>query len=64
MYIGAMETPPGGLCDHCQNCKRIESPRGSVFRLCLLHDRDPRYAKYPRVPVLSCAGYRPAMDTA
>jgi len=28
-----------------------------VFRLCLLHERDPRFTKYPRLPVLSCPGY-------
>jgi hypothetical protein len=35
-----------------------------VFRLCLLHERDPRFAKYPRVPVLSCPGYQAATDKA
>jgi hypothetical protein len=49
--------PPGGLCDTCLHCKTIRSPRGSVFRLCLLHDTDPRFAKYPRVPVIQCPGY-------
>jgi hypothetical protein len=47
----------GGLCDRCQHAKRVVSPRGSVFRLCLLHDTDPRFAKYPRLPVLRCDGY-------
>jgi hypothetical protein len=46
-----------GLCEHCVHSKRIESARGSVFRLCLLHEQDPRFAKYPRLPVLRCAGF-------
>lgn len=52
-----MEALPAGLCEHCQHGKQIASPRGSVFRLCLLHDRDPRFVKYPRLPVVNCAGY-------
>ena len=51
------EGPAGGLCDACVHSKRVGSARGSVFRLCLLHETDPRFAKYPRLPVLSCAGY-------
>jgi hypothetical protein len=49
--------PSAGLCETCQHCKRITSAKGSVFHLCLMHDRDPRFAKYPRIPVLRCAGY-------
>jgi len=49
--------PPPGLCEDCAHCKAIRSARGSVFRLCLLHERDPRFAKYPRMPVLQCPGY-------
>jgi len=48
---------PAGLCDDCKHSKRVDSARGSVFRLCLLHEVDARFAKYPRLPVLSCEGY-------
>jgi hypothetical protein len=48
---------PAGLCDDCVHSKRVDSARGSVFRLCLLHDEDARFAKYPRLPVMSCPGY-------
>jgi hypothetical protein len=51
------ESLDAGLCDRCLYSKRVESARGSVFRLCLLHDRDERFAKYPRLPVVRCAGY-------
>jgi len=37
--------------------RRITSDRGSVFFLCKLSATDPRYPKYPRLPVLSCQGY-------
>jgi GrpB-like predicted nucleotidyltransferase (UPF0157 family) len=46
-----------GLCALCVHARRIESDRGSVFILCQLSASDPRFAKYPRLPVLSCAGY-------
>jgi O-acetyl-ADP-ribose deacetylase (regulator of RNase III) len=52
-----MAAPTGGLCDACRYCKRIVSGRGSTFRMCLLHEHDARYAKYPPIPVLRCGGY-------
>jgi hypothetical protein len=69
-YAGDMETPPvepetrltreaAGLCADCVNARRVESSRGSVFLLCELSRSDPRFAKYPRLPVLSCSGYTP-----
>jgi hypothetical protein len=48
-----------GLCDDCQHARAIESAKGSRFLLCRLSESDPRFPKYPRLPVLSCAGYRP-----
>jgi hypothetical protein len=29
-----------------------------------MHERDPTFAKYPRLPVLSCAGFEAAIDKA
>lgn len=57
-----MQTPDAGLCDSCRHCKETSSPRGSVFRLCLLHETDARFAKYPRLPVIRCAGYEKKMN--
>jgi hypothetical protein len=37
----------------------MKSDRGSVFYLCQLSASDARFAKYPRLPVLECAGYQP-----
>jgi len=48
---------PPGLCGDCRHAQRIESDRGSVFVRCELALTDPRFAKYPRLPVLNCAGY-------
>jgi len=46
------------LCANCVHARRIESGRGSVFILCELSHTDPRFPKYPRLPVLSCEGYK------
>jgi mannose-6-phosphate isomerase-like protein (cupin superfamily) len=46
-----------GLCAACAHVHVIRSDRGSLFYLCTLSASDPRYAKYPMLPVLSCAGY-------
>ncbi|MBZ5650172.1 MAG: hypothetical protein LAO18_06780 [Acidobacteriia bacterium] len=50
------QTRPG-LCQDCSHARRIESDRGSVFVLCRLALTDSRFKKYPRLPVISCAGY-------
>ena len=47
-----------GLCANCLHSRRIESVHGSVFILCNLSLSDPRFPKYPRLPVLSCDGYK------
>jgi len=51
--------PDPGLCRNCQHACRIESDRGSVFFRCELSFEDSKFAKYPRLPVLVCSGYRP-----
>jgi len=51
-----------GLCASCEHSRRMESDRGSVFIRCELALTDPRFAKYPRLPVLECDGYKPQDD--
>jgi hypothetical protein len=50
---------PHGLCDSCLHQKLVPNTRGSVFSLCLRSREDPAYPRYPRVPVLACAGHQP-----
>ena len=50
-------SPSPGLCADCIHARVIRSDRNSVFYLCELSLSDPRFEKYPRLPVLSCAGY-------
>jgi hypothetical protein len=35
----------------------LRSARGSEFHLCKRAERDARFTKYPRLPVLECSGY-------
>lgn len=49
--------PSPGLCANCAHHRVIESRRGSRFHLCEKSREDPRFPKYPPLPVLRCAGY-------
>jgi len=46
-----------GLCGHCLHARIIRNRRGTVFFLCGRSRIDPRYARYPRLPVLACPGH-------
>ena len=48
-----------GLCATCTHVRQIESAKGSTFVLCTLSASNPLFPKYPRLPVLACAGYAP-----
>jgi hypothetical protein len=54
---GVGAAPEVGLCQSCEHARCVRSARGSAFWLCAQHDRDPRFAKYPRLPVRACTGY-------
>ncbi|MEW5850894.1 MAG: hypothetical protein AB2A00_19060 [Myxococcota bacterium] len=49
--------PNAGLCARCQHVRTVVSARGSVFVLCGRSREDPRYARYPRLPVTRCEGF-------
>ncbi len=46
-----------GLCTACAHARTVVSGKGSMFWRCGLSDTDPRFAKYPSLPVLRCAGF-------
>jgi len=52
-----------GLCESCRHVQIIQNNRGSKFYLCLRANEDVSFAKYPRLPVLSCRGYDAADDS-
>jgi hypothetical protein len=57
MSASLPETDRVGLCLTCKQARRVRTDRGSVFYQCQLSAVDPRYSKYPRLPVLQCAGH-------
>jgi hypothetical protein len=53
----ADDTAKVGLCAQCVHARRVGSARGSSFWLCGRSANDPRYARYPRLPVVACPGF-------
>jgi hypothetical protein len=53
----ARAATPAGLSERCVNVRVVSSQSGTHFYRCGLASTDPRFAKYPRLPVLRCAGY-------
>jgi hypothetical protein len=51
-----------GLCLSCRHMRRVCTDRNSVFYQCQLSKTDPRYPKYPRLPVRDCPGYELSME--
>ena len=49
-----------GLCERCIHMQLVTSAKGSTFYLCRLSFTDPRFPRYPALPVLACTGFTPA----
>ena len=56
----AAERARAGLCASCAHARVVENDRGSRFYMCELAKTDPRFTRYPRLPVVACAGWQPA----
>ena len=50
-----------GLCARCRHARTVKAPRATYW-LCALFRDDPRFEKYPRLPVLACPGFEPRKD--
>lgn len=48
-----------GLCGLCLHVRQVRSSHGSTFYLCRRSEADPRFARYPRLPVINCKGFEP-----
>jgi len=48
-----------GLCQRCAHGRVKRSARGSAFWRCGRADQDPRFPRYPPLPVTTCVGYAP-----
>ncbi|PZR83081.1 MAG: hypothetical protein DLM65_02715 [Candidatus Aeolococcus gillhamiae] len=51
-----MSATPPGLCASCERARVIRGAR-SQFWMCRLSEVDPRFARYPALPVLRCSGH-------
>ncbi|HEY2955663.1 MAG TPA: hypothetical protein VGK89_10495 [Candidatus Eisenbacteria bacterium] len=50
-----------GLCLGCRHARRVPTPRATYW-LCELAASDPRFERYPRLPMRSCPGYEPRAE--
>jgi len=57
--MAAPETTPAGLCASCVHGERVQSSKGSTFLRCNRSFHDPRFPRYPTLPVVSCSGHEP-----
>lgn len=48
-----------GLCAACVHL-RLKASARSVFVRCGLAESDPRFPRYPPLPVAACPGFQPA----
>ena len=48
---------PAGLCATCIH-RELKASARSVFLRCKLADVDPRFLRYPPLPVYGCPGWR------
>ena len=48
-----------GLCALCTYALARPTNRGTTYLRCTLAATDDRFARYPRLPVLTCDGYEP-----
>ncbi len=59
---GADERARVGLCCGCRLASAQTSARGSAFWRCRLSEANPKFMRYPPLPVLACEGFEPSRD--
>jgi hypothetical protein len=53
----AEDREAAGLCGTCLHARLQRNARGSAFWRCVRADSDPRFRRYPPLPVLRCVGH-------
>ena len=48
-----------GLCTWCASLRRVPSSRDQTYYLCERSLSEPRFRKYPILPVVRCPGFEP-----
>ena len=56
--MGVTVTDKSSLCFSCHYGNHIISGKGSSFLQCQKHFENPRYHKYPVLPMVACSGYK------
>jgi hypothetical protein len=46
-----------GLCARCRHARTQTTKRDSTFWRCLRAETDPRFVRYPALPVRECSGF-------
>lgn len=52
-----------GLCGICRHVSRNDTRRGTVYFRCTRAQWDARLVRYPRLPVVACAGFEPMEES-
>jgi propionyl-CoA synthetase len=50
-----------GLCAGCRHAKLNETRRGTAYLRCARATWDDSLPRYPRLPVVKCAGFQPTL---
>ena len=53
-----------GLCLTCRWMRSVSNRRGSTFYRCGRADTDPRFPRYPPLPVRQCDGYEAELPSS
>ncbi len=53
-----------GLCTSCRHARVQRNGRGSAFWRCERAENEPRFLRYPPLPVLACSGHEPPAGPA
>ncbi len=51
-----------GLCAQCRWAARVPTDKARCYWRCRRSEVDTRYPRYPRLPMVVCAGYQPHED--
>jgi hypothetical protein len=46
-----------GLCSDCAHAKKLKTKIDATIYLCGRAAADSRFPKFPRLPIMACAGY-------
>lgn len=60
----AQEIYGAGCCEHCEHSHVQRGTNDKRFWRCRLSEDDPRFPRYPPLPVIRCVGFRHAPEAS